>query len=236
MANFPRYAIYYAAARGTALDRFGSELLGYDARSGDDLSFSDGVPPDWRELTEDPRKYGFHATLKAPMTLAADRTEAELFAACADFASTGRSLPTIAPVVGSIDGFVAVVPAEPSHDLQELANACVVTFDPFRATLTAEDRARRNPSNLTPRQRGYLDHWGYPYVMEEFRFHMTLTGKLEKARLEFVRELLQTRFVQWGIGDLKVDRIALFKQIDATSRFRILCEWPLKPASLSTGR
>jgi putative phosphonate metabolism protein len=235
MANFPRYAIYYAAARGTALDRFGSELLGYDAWSGDDLSFPDGVPPDWRELTEDPRKYGFHATLKAPMSLAADRTETELFAACADFAGK-RSIPIIAPVVSSIDGFVAVVPAEPSDDLQELANACVVTFDPFRATLTAEDRVRRNPSKLTPRQRDYLDRWGYPYVMEEFRFHMTLTSKLEKTRREFVRELLQTRFIQWEISDLKVDRIVLFKQFDTNSRFRILCEWPLKPVSLLTGR
>jgi putative phosphonate metabolism protein len=231
MANSPRYAIYYAAARGTALDRFGSELLGYDARSGDDLSFPDGVPPDWRELTEDPRKYGFHATLKAPITLAADRTETELLAACADFAATRRSVPIVAPVVSEIDRFVAVVPAELSDDLQELANACVVTFDPFRATLTAEDRARRNPSNLTPRQRGYLDRWGYPYVMEEFRFHMTLTGKLEKARREFVRELLRTHFLRWEINDLKVDRIALFKQIDTTSRFRILREWPLKPAA-----
>jgi putative phosphonate metabolism protein len=236
MANFPRYAIYYAAARGTALDRFGSELLGYDARSGDDLPFPDGVPSDWRELTEDPRKYGFHATLKAPMTLAADRTETELLAACADFASTRCSISIISPVVSSIDGFVAVIPAEPSHELQELASACVVTFDPFRATLSAEDRVRRNPLRLTPRQRDYLDRWGYPYVMEEFRFHMTITGKLEKIRRELVLQFIQPRFVQLEIGDLKIDRIVLFKQIATNLRFQVLCEWPLKPASLSTGR
>lgn len=231
MANFPRYAIYHAAARGSALDRFGSELLGYDAWSGSDLSFPDGVPPDWRGLTEEPRKYGFHATLKAPMALAADRTEAELLDACADFAGTRRVTPVIAPVIASIDGFIAVVPAEPSDDLQELASACVTTFDSFRAPLEAEERARRNPSRLTPRQRDYLDRWGYPYVMEEFRFHMTLTGRLDNARREIVREFLKMRFLQQEINDLRVDRIALFKQIDANSRFRILCEWPLKPAA-----
>ena len=72
MATHPRYAIYYAAAAGSVLDRFGASLLGYDAYGGGDLPFSDGVTqaiPDWRDLTQDPRKYGFHATLKAPMAL-----------------------------------------------------------------------------------------------------------------------------------------------------------------------
>ena len=72
MANSLRYAIYYAAAPGSELDRFGANLLGYDAWSGEDLPFPDGVAermPDWRDLTQDPRKYGFHATLKAPLAL-----------------------------------------------------------------------------------------------------------------------------------------------------------------------
>ena len=84
MANFLRYAIYYAAAPGSELDRFGANLLGYDAWSGEDLPFPDGVAermPDWRDLTQDPRKYGFHATLKAPLMLAENKTEAELVAA-----------------------------------------------------------------------------------------------------------------------------------------------------------
>ena len=84
MVNFPRYAIYYAAPRGSALDRFGADLLGYDAWSGDDLQFPNGLPLDWRELTSDPRKYGFHATLKAPFALAPGKSETELLAACAD--------------------------------------------------------------------------------------------------------------------------------------------------------
>jgi hypothetical protein len=66
MAPFPRYAIYYASAPGSDLERFGAYLIGYDALSGADLPFPDSVVqsvPDWRELTQDPRKYGFHATL-----------------------------------------------------------------------------------------------------------------------------------------------------------------------------
>ena len=73
MTHFPRYAIYYAPAPDSDLDRFGAQLLGYDAFSGEDLPFPDGIlqaAPDWHELTRDPRKYGFHATLKAPLSLA----------------------------------------------------------------------------------------------------------------------------------------------------------------------
>ena len=104
MAHFPRYAIYYAAARGGALDRFGAAHLGYDAWTGDELPFPDGLPPDWLELTQNPRKYGFHATLKPPFALAPGKSESELTAACADLARTPRPIPVIAPVVRSISG------------------------------------------------------------------------------------------------------------------------------------
>jgi len=229
MAQFPRYAIYYAAARGSALDHFGAEHLGYDARTGDDLAFPDGLPADWRELTRDPRKYGFHATLKAPFALAPGANEAALAAACADFARTQRAIPVIAPVVDSISGFIAVVPAESSDELTQLAADCVRAFDPFRAALTPEDRARRKPERLTPRQRDGLDRWGYPYVMDQFRFHMTLTGRLEDARREPVLDLLRERFERIGLSSLAIDSIALFKQTEAQSRFRILGEWRLQP-------
>src|SRR6059058_812266 len=95
MANYPRYAIYYTATPGSALDRFGASLLGYDAYGGEDLPFPDGAPLDWRDLTHDPRKYGFHATLKAPMALAVGKAEAKLAAACELFADLVRPVPVI---------------------------------------------------------------------------------------------------------------------------------------------
>lgn len=150
MTGFPRYAIYFAAGADGALSCFGAELLGYDARSGDEVSFPQEalrVAPDWRDITADPRKYGFHATLKAPMTLVSGRTEAELMAACATFAGQSRTTPVIRPVVDTISGFIAVIPAEPVDALQQLAADCVREFDSFRAALTAEDRARRKPEN-----------------------------------------------------------------------------------------
>jgi putative phosphonate metabolism protein len=226
-----RYAIYYAAAPGSELDRFGATLLGYDAWSGEDLPFPNGVAermPDWRDLTQDPRKYGFHATLKAPLMLAENKTETELVAACAAFADTPRTIPVIKPVVNSISGFIAVVPAERSAELERLADDCVSAFDAFRTPLTPEDRARRNPSRLTPRQCDYLDRWGYPYVMEEFRFHMTLTGRLDDTRRAPVLAMLRDRFATIGIERLAIDAIALFRQDNTNSRFRIVDHWKLR--------
>jgi putative phosphonate metabolism protein len=231
MSNYPRYAIYYAPAPASDLDRFGAELLGSDAFTGEDLPFPDGVTeaaPDWRELTSDPRKYGFHATLKAPFSLAQGKSEAELFAACAAFAATPRAIPFFKPVVGSISGFIAVIPAEPPPQLLKLAADCVSEFDFLRAPLTEADRARRNPARLTLAQREHLDRWGYPYVMEEFRFHMTLTGRLGSERREPVLAMLKKRFSLLGLATLAVDRIAVFRQENAASRFRVVGQWELR--------
>lgn len=233
VATYPRYAIYYVCAPGSDLSRFGARLLGYDAFSGEDLPFADGIvqmAPGWNELTRDPRKYGFHATLKAPLSLARGKTEAELLAACESFADISRPIPVIRPVVASISGFIAVVPAEPSAELERLAADCVAEFDSFRAPLTAEDRARRNPSALTPGQREHLDRWGYPYVMEDFRFHMTLTGRLEAERLEPVLAILRNRFSSIGLKALAIDRIALFRQENSGAGFRIVNHWKLRIA------
>jgi putative phosphonate metabolism protein len=231
MADFPRYAIYYAPAPGSDLDRFGAQMLGYDAFTGDELPFPDGITesaPDWRDLTKDPRKYGFHATLKAPLSLACGETEPELLAACEAFASTPRPIPVIKPVVSSISGFIAVVPGEPSADLERLAADCTSEFDSFRAPLTPEDRARRIPSGLTARQCEHLDRWGYPYVMEDFRFHLTLTGRLDAERRGPILTMLRNSFSAIGIETLAIDRIALFRQDNTDSRFRIINHWKLR--------
>lgn len=230
MTGFPRYSIYFAAGADGALSHFGAGLLGYDAHTGNELAFpADAlrVAPDWRDVSADPRKYGFHATLKAPMALAPGKTEAELMAACAAFAGKVRLIPVIRPVVDSISSFIAVIPAEPVEALQQLAADCVRDLDSFRAALSAEDRARRRPEKLSERQRDHLDRWGYPYVMEDFRFHMTLTGRLDAERRGPILEMLRARFAALKLDALTIDRIALFKQDDAKARFRIVGEWAL---------
>ena len=137
---------------------------------------------------------------------------------------------------GSIGGFVAVIPAEPPPELIQLAADCVSEFDSFRAPLTKADRARRNPSQLTPVQREHLDRWGYPYVMADFRFHMTLTSRLDTERRDPLLAMLTESFSAIGLQTLAIDAIALFRQDKADSRFRIVRRYVLQQAPVGGTR
>lgn len=233
MPQFPRYAIYFVPSAQNALYRFGADLLGYDAYSGKPLPFADGIEMEiegWKQLTVDPRKYGFHATLKAPISLKPDKTEDELARAMRKFARTPRAVPQITPVVRAIASFIAVVPRDPCPDLQRLADDCVTVFDDFRASLTPEDRDRRNVSALTDEQVMHLYRWGYPYVFEDFRFHMTLTGSLPAERRTELLDVLQKRFAALDLQSASIDRLALLRQSDVTSNFTIVSDWQLVAA------
>ena len=225
MTAFPRYAIYYVPVAGDPLYQLGAQVLGYDGYTGDAIGFPREMTrrvSDWSEVTSDPRKYGFHATLKAPFALRTGRTEAELLKFFAAFAAPAT--PEIPLVVSSISSFIAAIPSSPSAQLSALAQTCVEAFDEFRAPLAEHDRARRRPDRLSARQLAYLDRWGYPYVAAEFRFHMTLTGSLPRERHETIVPLLQELFADITATPRPIDRIALFYQPDAASRFRIIAE------------
>ncbi len=225
MTAYPRYAIYYVPAASDPLYQLGARTLGYDGFTGAAIEFPEEIAQrvaDWRDVSSDPRKYGFHATLKAPFALAPGRTEPELRKAFATFAAPATS--KIPLVVSSISSFIAVIPAVPSAELSDLAQACVEAFDGFRAPLTDHDRARRRPERLSARQRDYLERWGYPYVADEFRFHMTLTGSLPRERYETIVPLLRELFGPVTATPRPIDRVALFYQADATARFRVIAE------------
>ena len=66
--------------------------------------------------------------------------------------------------------------------------------------------------------------------MEEYRFHMTLTGRLDETRRDDVLAMLRERFARLSLTELAIDRIALFRQDDAKARFTIIGDWPLRAA------
>ena len=88
-----RYALYLAPPQDSDLWSFGCRVIGRDAWTGQavDGFAPDGLEPEaWRKLTSEPRRYGFHATLKAPFRLRADLDLFDLMDAVAGFARTQR--------------------------------------------------------------------------------------------------------------------------------------------------
>jgi putative phosphonate metabolism protein len=221
----PRYAIYFVPAADSALYRFGAAMLGYDCYTGKDVGFPDALPMGesaWRDLTGDPRRYGFHATLKAPFHLAKETGESELVEEFQRFSRSIEAVPVFEPMVATLQGFVAIIPAAADGAIDRLAAASVTAFDRFRAPLSAQDRDRR-VTGLSERQAGNLDRWGYPYVFEDFRLHLTLTGRLGADRQAAVLSFLRDRFAAaYGSRPLPVDRIALLRQDRPDARFLVI--------------
>ncbi len=221
-----RYAVYLAPPADSALWRFGSAVVGYDADSG-----ADCVPPDlagfeaedWRVLTEEPRRYGFHGTLKAPFRLKSGVDEADLIESLSAFAAAhhGFELPPLE--VRQLGSFVALVPEAPVPTLLDMAQCAVEELDALRAPLTDAEIARRRPDRLSVRQLQALHRFGYPYVGEDFRFHMTLTGPLEEPALGHAANALAEAYLASGAHlPLMVDGVALFAQSAPDARFRII--------------
>jgi hypothetical protein len=60
-------------------------------------------------------------------------------------------------------------------------------------------------------------------VFEEFRFHMTLTGRIEPDRQSAIRALLKDEFARrCGYGPVRLDRLALVRQDYPKTPFRVI--------------
>jgi len=224
----PRYAIYFVPPADSALYHFGAGFLGYDCYTGESLPHPQDVAlaaSEWDALTHEARKYGFHATLKAPFRLLPPFSEADLTAELERFAAIPRTLPEIKPIVQSLAGFIAVVADMPSMDLDRLVADAVMAFDRFRCPLSSHEREQRLGAGLSERQTDNLDRWGYPYVFDDFRFHMTLTGRIEAGRRGAILALLQARFdAIEGAHVLPVSQVTLLRQERRASPFRMVRE------------
>jgi hypothetical protein len=227
--NGARYALYLAPPPESGLWQMGSALLGYDAASGEAVAqpVIHGVDPAaWRAFTEKPRLYGFHATIKAPFALHDDAQPEELCAALDSFcaAQSAFDLPDLTlTLVDAREGagFLALVPEAQSAALAQFEREVVTVFDPFRAEVNDADRARRDPLRLTKRQRAYLERYGYPYVLEEFRLHFSLTDRIAAADpvAEAVSLAIRNRLDPLRF---RLDALVLFEQTAPGLPFRIM--------------
>ena len=189
MTQFSRYAVYFVPDTPSLVD-FGARWLGWDVVHGKTSDQFDiaGIAA----ATTAPRKYGFHATLKPPFRLAEGYTEHHLTEGLAHLANTIAPGSSSGLELRLLGGFLALVPADDGIGLRHVAAHAVVDLDPFRAPATAAELARRRKAGLSPEQDKLLVQWGYPYVLDQFRFHLTLTGRLETEEREVWRARADT--------------------------------------------
>jgi putative phosphonate metabolism protein len=217
-----RFAVYYAPSATSHLWERASTWLGRDSQNGEFYTGPVAGIDRSRllDLTQSANRYGFHATLKAPMTLVDGATEADLRARVANFVPQHQPIDLGRLKLANIGGFLALVLSEPNEALQDFAAHVVEEFDVLRAPMTMKDRAARLAKGLSERQTELLDGYGYPYVFEEFQFHMTLTDQLAPEDADEIMSAAQTWFGRVLDEPVTLDRLAVFHEPDAGKTFR----------------
>jgi putative phosphonate metabolism protein len=224
-----RFAIYYAPSANSPLWDRAAAWLGRDPLTNE--TFDGTVAGIERNrllnLTQSANRYAFHATIKPPMALAPDMTIEELRSALGNFAASQQPFSLGHLRIASLDGFLALIPAEPNERLQDFAAHVVEEFEGFRAPLSLKDRAARAARGLSPRQEELLDSYGYPYVFDEFRFHMTLTDRLPEAERPEITKALESWFAPDIADPILFDRLVLFHEPAGGQPFRRLEDYKL---------
>jgi len=189
--TFSRFAVYVTLPAGPLSD-FGSAWLGWSAATGERLDppSVDGLPLPAHDITATPRKYGLHGTMKPPFRLAEGCSFDALSRAFASFCLSQRPVDIGPLALTRLGRFLALTPTGDQTALAGLAAACVRELDSFRAPASETELAKRRKARLSARQEALLLQWGYPYVMEEFRFHITLSGRLSAEDAEATRAAL----------------------------------------------
>ncbi len=217
-----RLAIYFCPAPGALADA-AAQWLGRDVATGAVLPQPHPMLPG---LTVAPRRYGFHATLKAPFRLAAGHGEATLLEGVRVLARALRPVAIEGLAPRRLGGFLALMPGGDTKALDALAAQVVTGLDRFRAPLTEAEIARRNPSALAPRQRALLAQWGYPHVLDTFRFHMTLTDRLTEAQAAALLPLARAHFAPALADPVMLDALCILGE-DAAGVFHLRHRVPL---------
>jgi putative phosphonate metabolism protein len=221
-----RCAIYFAPEDDSALARFGWPWLGRRPETVDDAPFLSAVSGDSDHTARvaDPRLYGLHATLKPPFHLASGTTRDQLVDTLRALCKTRAPIEAPPLTLAEIGDFIALRPAS-NAKIDRLAADCVTAFDRFRAPSTPEDIAKR-ANGLTPRQHEHLKRWGYPYVLDEFRFHVTLSGRLADDERARTRAQLMPLLGDVLAEPLRIASLCLFEQANRTARFTLAMRIP----------
>src|SRR5271165_143090 len=226
MVNGARVAVYYAPTSDDPLAATGSAWLGRDAER--NIPLAQPPLPDIEALTDEPRRYGFHATLKPPMRLAPGRSWFAFTAAARQLAATIKPFDLPPLHVADLHGFLALRETEPCAPLQALCDRCVAELDHFRDPPDESELRRRRQAPLGTAQDAMLQRWGYPYVFETWFFHMTLTRPLSDSEKTQIKPRAEAFFAAASAAPRQVRDICLFTQAAPGANFVIAERLPLR--------
>ncbi|MDO9414913.1 DUF1045 domain-containing protein [Pararhizobium sp.] len=225
-----RYAICFTPPVHDPLSIAAAAWLGRNVYSGDPVE-----PPvacnlakqDLAYHTAMPRRYGFHAGLKVAFGINPETNETALLKALMRFSGTVAPFQIPALEIARLGDFYGLVPSAPSEAMNFLAASVVHEFDRFRSPLSDAEIERRDPDGLTAPQFANLHRWGHPYVMDEFRFHMTLTGPVGPKDAPRIEKALRETFDAALDKPVSVSNLALFVEEERGSPFRVHSLHPL---------
>ncbi len=224
--TFTRYAIYFAPPAKAEWSQFASQWLGWDLETGAPRAQPEVPGLDLEAITAVPRRYGLHATLKPPMRLAPGTTLTDLQQACSALATRHAPVTLERLHLARLGRFLALRVRGTETALNALARACVTDLDAFRAPASAAELTKRRGAGLSAAQEANLLRWGYPHVMEAFRFHITLSGKLPKSDLPAVEAALQARLIPLLPQPFVIRDLALVGE-DETGHFHLIHRYAL---------
>lgn len=226
MTKFTRYAVYYAPDAGP-LATFGTAWLGYDMDGGTFVPHPDvaGLPSPISGITQTPRKYGLHGTIKPPFRLAKGTTFDDLNEELETLCAAQPMIMMDGLCLARIGSFLALIVDGDQSALSTMAFSMVKGLDHFRAPATDAELARRRMANLSERQDQRLVQWGYPYVGDEFKFHITLSGRLAPSELAQVHDALVPYFDPILPKPLVIRDLCLVGE-DETGQFHLIRRIP----------
>ncbi|MEC8642758.1 MAG: DUF1045 domain-containing protein [Pseudomonadota bacterium] len=226
-----RYAIYFVPDDKILFQR-ASRWLGWDCIAAEtpsplaDEELANPAGLHIRDVSATPRKYGFHGTIKPPFSLAEAVDDGMLAEQAQEIATSLQPIILDGLEMRAIGGFLALVPRTPSKALNTLAARFVTDLDHCRRPAAPTELARRRAAGLTPRQEELLMAWGYPYVLDEFRFHLTLTGRLDRQDIGAAQDMLSAWIGPVVPHPFRIDRLALVEEGD-DGLFRVVRWLPL---------
>ena len=227
---FDRYAVYYAPEKGSILAELGNHWLGRDPELNKSLSppYSKNLSVDlFEKYTRTPKRYGFHGTLKAPFRLHDAANFVDLDFALEKLAGTLTKVRTEALRLKEFSNFFALVPSGACEAINGISARCVEELDVFQRPLESYELERRRLAGLTPAQDANLVKWGYPYVFDEFRFHLTLTGNVPEGLRTDFREHIVGWMAPVFSNPFEVTEICLFGDPGGGLPFRLLKRYAL---------